>query len=72
LEKKSAAELESAARNQSAEKEIQSTEKATDSNLPKEWTEPKGLSKKNIIGDIEQGVSTRRKLAFFQHIAFVS
>jgi len=72
LKKKSAAELESVAGNQSAEKEIQSTEKAADSNLPKEWIEPKGLSKDNIIGDIEQGVSTRCKLAFFQHVAFVS
>jgi len=52
-EKKSAAELETVARNQSAEKEIQSTEKAADNNLPKEWIEPKGLSKDNIIGDIE-------------------
>jgi len=33
---------------------------------------PKELPKDNIIGDIEQGVSTRRKLAFFQHVAFVS
>jgi len=54
LKKKSVAELESATRNQSAEKEIQSTEKAVDNNLPKEWIEPKGLSKDNIIGDIEQ------------------
>jgi len=64
--------LEFAAGNQSAEKEIQSTKKAADNNLPKEWIEPKGLSKDNIIGDIEQRVSTRRKLAFFQHVAFVS
>ena len=72
LKKKFTAKLESVAGNQSAEKEIQSTEKAADSNLPKEWIEPKGLSKDNIIGDIEQGVSIRRKLAFFQHVAFVS
>ena len=72
LEKKSAAKLESTTGNQSAKKEIQSTEKAADNNLPKEWIEPKGLSKGNIIGDIEQGVSTRCKLAFFQHVAFVS
>ena len=71
-EKKSAAEFETVAGNQSAEKEIQSTEKFADNNLPKEWIEPKGLSNDNIIGDIEQGVSTRRKLAFFQHVAFVS
>ena len=31
-----------------------------------------GLSQDNIFGDIEQGVSTRHKLAFFQHVAFVS
>jgi len=72
LEKKSAAELESAVGNQSAEKEIQLIEKAADNNLPNEWIEPRGLSKGNIICDIEQGVSTRRKLAFFQHGAFVS
>jgi len=48
------------------------TEKAADTNLPKEWIEPRGLLKDNIISDIEQGVSTRRKLAFFQHVAFVS
>ena len=72
LEKKFATELESTVGNQSVEKEIQSTEKAANSNLPKEWIEPRGLSKGNIIGDIEQGVSTRRKLAFFQHVAFVS
>ena len=72
LEKKSAAKLESAAGNQSAEKEIQSTEKVVDNNLPKEWIEPEGLSKGNIIGDVELGVSTRHKLAFFQHVAFVS
>jgi len=71
LEKKYAAKLESAAGNQSVEKEIQSTKKATDNNLPKEWIEPRGLSKGNIIGDIEQRVSTRHKLAFFQHVAFV-
>ena len=71
-EEQTTLEKKSAARNQSAEKEIQSTEKAADSNLPKEWIEPKGLSKDYIIGDIEQGVTTRRKLAFFQHIAFVS
>jgi len=70
-EKKSAVELETTAGNQSAKKEIQSTKKAADNNLPKEWIEPKGLSKDNIIGDIEHGVSTRRKLAFFQHVAFV-
>ena len=33
---------------------------------------PRGLLKDYRIGDIEHGVSTRRKLAFFQHIAFVS
>ena len=53
LEKKSAAELESVLGNQSAEKEIQSTEKVVDNNLPKEWIEPRGLSKDNIISDIE-------------------
>ena len=73
-EKQTTVELESAAGNQSteAEKEIQSTEKALECNLPQEQIEPRGLSKDNIIDDIEQGVSSRRKLAFFQHVAFVS
>jgi len=71
-EKQSAAELESVAKNESTEKKIQSAEKAADNNLPKEWIKPRGLSKDNIIGDIEQEVSTRRKLAFFQYVAFVS
>ena len=65
------AKLESAVGNQSTEKEIQSTKKAVDNNLPKEWIEPGGLSKDNIIGDIEHEVSNRHKLAFFQHVAFV-
>jgi len=52
-EKQTAAELESAVGNQSAEKEIQLIEKAVDNNLHKEWIEPMGLSKDNIIGDIE-------------------
>ena len=52
-EKQTAAKLEFATRNQTAEKEIQSAEKAVDNNLPKEWIEPKGLSKNNIIGDIK-------------------
>jgi len=41
-------------------------------NLPKEWIESKGLSKDNIIGDISQGVSTRRRLTYCEHVAFVS
>jgi len=49
LEKKSTTKLESTAGNQSAEKEIQSTEKAADNNLPKEWIKLKGFSKGNII-----------------------
>ena len=56
--------------NQLVEKEIQSAEKDTHNNLPKEWIGPKGLSKDNIIGDIKQGVSTKRKLIFFGHVAF--
>jgi len=34
--------------------------------------EPKGLSKDNIICDISQGVSTRRKLTYCEHVTFVS
>ena len=52
-ENKTDAEKESAAGNQQVEKEIQPVEKAADNNLPKEWIEPKGLSKDNIIGDIK-------------------
>ena len=64
--------MKSAAGNQPAKKKIQSIEKDADNNLPKEWIEPRGLSKDNIIGDIKQGVSTRRKLVFFDIVAFVS
>ena len=49
-----------------------STKKTTDSNFPKEWIEPKGLSKDNIIDDINQGVSPRRKFTYCEHVAFVS
>ena len=72
IEKPSAAEKPSVAGNQSAEKEKQSTEKATNNNLPKDWIEPRGLSNDNIIGDIKQGVSTRCRLVFCAHVAFVS
>jgi len=46
--------------------------KTIDNNLPKEWIEHKGLSNDKIIGHIKQGVSTRCKLVFFEHVAFVS
>ena len=62
----------SAARNQSVEKEKQPTENVADNNLPKDWIQPRDLSKDNIIGDIKQGVSTRRRIEFFEHVAFVS
>jgi len=65
-------EKQPAAVNQSIEKENQSTEKAVDRNLPKEWIEPKGLSKDNIIGDMSQRVSTRHKLTYCEHVTFVS
>ena len=65
-------EKEYAAGNLPVEKEIHSVEKAADNNLPKEWIKPKELSKDNIIGDMKQGVSIRRKLVFFEHVAFVS
>jgi len=58
--------------NQSVEKEIQSIEEFADNNLHKEWIEPKRLSNDNIIGDIIHGLSPRRKLVFFEHVAFVS
>ena len=58
--------------NQSTEKEKQSTEKAANNNLPKDWIQPRGLSKDNIIGDIKQGVYTRRRIVFREHVAFVS
>ena len=65
-------EKHSIVENQSTEKKKQPTEKATNNNLPKDLIEPKGLSKDNIIGDIKQGVSTRRRLVFCEHVAFVS
>jgi len=68
----SAAEKSTTAGNQLAEKEKQSTEKVVDSKLPKDWIQPRGLSKDNIIGDIKQGVSTRRRIVFCEHVAFVS
>ena len=71
-EKQTGVKLESATGNQPTEKEIQSTDKAVENNLPKEWIEPRGLSKDNIIGDIKQGISTKCKLVFFEHVAFVS
>ena len=58
--------------NQSLEKEKQPTEKDADNNLPKDWIQPRGLSKDNIIGDIKQGVPTRRRIVFCEHVAFVS
>ena len=64
-------ENQSATGNQLVEKEKQSTEKVVESNLPKEWIEPKRLPNDNIIGDISQGVSNRRKLTYYEHVAFV-
>jgi len=64
IEKPSAAEKPSVAGNQSAEKEKQPTEKDADNNLPKDWIQPRGLSKDNIICDIKQRVSTRRRIVF--------
>ena len=58
--------------NQSSEKEKQSTETTVDNNLPKEWIEPKVLSKDNIIDDINQGESIRGRLTYYEHVAFVS
>jgi len=40
--------------------------------LPKDWIQSRGLSKDNIISDIKQGVSTKRRIAFCEHVAFVS
>ena len=62
----SAAEKSNAAGNQLAEKEKQSTEKAADSKLPKDWIQPRGLSKDNIIamqGEFE--MSIMGELAYF-------
>ena len=67
-----ATEKSTAVGNQLAEKEKQSTEKAAGSKLPKDWIQPRGLSKDNIIGDIKQGVSIRCRIVFCEHVAFVS
>ena len=40
--------------------------------MPKDWIQPRCLSKDNIIGDIKQGVSTRHMIVFCEHVAFVS
>jgi len=48
------------------------TETTVHNNLPKEWIEPKGVSKDNIVGDINQGIYTRHKLTYYEHVAFVS
>ena len=68
----STAKKSTVAGNQSAEKAKQSTKKAVDNNLPKDQIQPRGLSKDNIIGDIKQGVSTRHRIVFCEHDAFVS
>jgi len=49
----SVAEKSTVTGNQSTEKTKQSNEKAADNNLPKDWIQPRGLSKDNIIGDIK-------------------
>jgi len=49
----SVAEKPTVTGNQSTEKTKQSNEKAADNNLPKDWIQPRGLSKDNIIGDIK-------------------
>ena len=56
VKKKSAAKLESTARNQSAEKEIQSTEKAADNNLPKEWIEPVLMKPRSVVHKLVKGL----------------
>jgi len=63
---------------QSTEPEDQSTEQevVTDrisSGLPKEWRVPRNLSLDNVIGQVQQGVSTRSALnQLYEHMAFVS
>ena len=68
----SAVEKPSTTGNQSAKKEKQPIEKAANINLHKDWIQPRGLSKDNIIGDIKKGVSTRRRIVFCEHVVFVS
>jgi len=63
-------EKKSSAVNESTEKKKQSTETIVHNNLPKEWSEPKGLSKDNIIDDINQGVSTILSLLIVNTLHF--
>jgi len=45
----------------------------SNADLPREWRIPRNLSLDNIIGQIEQGVFTRRTFNnFFENMAFVS
>jgi len=64
-------EKQSVTENRSTKKEKQPTEIAADNNLPKDQIKPKGLSKDNINCDIRQRVSTRCRLVFCEHVAFV-
>jgi len=58
---------------QPIESSIQPIENLQQEDLPKDWKVPRDLSIDNIIGQIHEGVSTRRHMAeFCNHTAFVS
>jgi len=60
-------------KNESVENANQLIETVVHNSLPKDWITPKGLSKDNIISDMDKGVSTTLKLDnLCEHVIFVS
>ena len=65
--------LEICAEKQPVDSQKQPIEILQQSELPKEWRIPRDLSVENIIGQIKEGVSTRRFISnFYRNTTFVS
>jgi len=65
--------LEICVEKQSVDSQKQPIEILQQSELPKEWRIPRDLSVENIIGQIKEGVSTRRFISnFYRNTTFVS